>query len=689
MARGGAPVRAGDCNRYDTVRLYAFCSINIEERLMTTSKSRKLDNAAIHDELENVSSNSSDNRTFSDILTKSLSRRGVVQGSLAGAATTFLAPQAIAGDWDDDGGWRRWRRKRRRSLVDFEPLTISQATADSKAPSISSDYQYQVLIPWGAPIEPGATEEYLGDPDTRPTPAQAALQIGIGHDVMWFFPEERFRRNKWDRYHSSRALSNRKGMLCINHEFGNNFHVLGKAAPESLEDVRLSQHVHGVSVVAIERVYDRWEVVKSPNSRRITVNTPVRFSGPAAASPLLQNPNGNVPLGTVNNCGSGPTPWGTYLTCEENFNGYFGATEGESFNDNRTEAQERYGFEFDGFGYGWHFFDRRFDLSDPDYVNEQNRFGWVVEIDPNDGTQTPVKRTAMGRFKHEAVAIAESNNRRIAAYMGDDQRGDYCYKYVSDEPWDYAIRNGRSPLDEGKLYVARFDDDNTGEWLELTIDNPLLAARFADQAELLINTRLAADILGATKMDRPEWTTIGANGEVYWTLTNNTAKNATPPQGEVNAANPENPNSDGHIIRTVDSNNYLGATFAWEIFILASSTRETENVFTDPDAAYADPYGRLFIGTDGGQPDGLQDQLVVFDTTEDDPQPRRLLTGVSGDEITGWAVTPNFRTAFVNIQHPGNGDPSATNFPAASDGVTIPRDCTLVITKKDRGVIGS
>lgn len=653
---------------------------------MTKSNSDKMDNEAIHDDMENVSSNTSENREFSDVVAKSLSRRGILQGSLAGAATTFLAPQAIAGGWDEHGDWRRWRR-RRRSLVDFEPLTIAQATVDNKLPSISDDYEYQVLIPWGTPIEPGATKEFTGDPNNRPTSKQAALQIGIGHDGMWFYPDDPFR----DRYNrrGRRGFNSRRGMLCINHEFGTNFHVLGKNTPESLEDVRISQAVHGVSVVAIERRYDRWEVVKSPNSRRITANTPVRFSGPAAASPLLQNPNGNIPLGTINNCGSGPTPWGTYLTCEENFNGYFGATEGASFNDNRTEAQRRYGFDFDGFNYGWHFFDRRFDLSDPDYVNESNRFGWIVEIDPFDGTQTPVKRTALGRFKHEAVAIAESYNRRIAAYMGDDQRGDYCYKYVSDEPWDRAIRKGKSPLDEGKLFVARFDEDNTGEWMELTINNPLLAAKFEDQAELLVNTRLAADILGATKMDRPEWTTIGRDGAVFWTLTNNTAKNASPPQGEVNAANPENPNSDGHIIRTVDSGNYLGNTFTWEIFILASSTRETENVFTDPDAAYADPFGRLFIGTDGGQPEGLQDQLVVFDTTEDDPQPRRLLTGVSGDEITGWAVTPNFRTAFVNIQHPGNGDPSATNFPAAPDGVTIPRDCTLVITRKDRGVIGS
>ena len=634
------------------------------------------DNMEIHDTKENIPSNTSGNRLFSDVLQVNQSRRKVLAGSLAAAATTFIAPQVVAFDWGED----QWYKKRpNKDLVGFEPLSIEDAIADNTIPSIAAEYEYQVLIPWGTPIEPGVTQPYNGDPATRPTAAQASRQIGIGHDGMWFFPD----RSRY-RYNHEFHRSNRKGMLCINHEFGVNSHVLGKPAPESLEDVRLSQNVHGVSVVAIKRnYYGQWRVVKSPNSRRITVNTPVEFSGPAAKSALLQNPNGNVPLGTVNNCGSGPTPWGTYLTCEENFNGYFGATEGAIFNDNRTPEQLRYGFDFDGFNYGWEFFDKRFDLSDPDYINESNRFGWVVEIDPNDGTQKPVKRTALGRFKHEAIAIAESASGQIAAYMGDDQRFDYCYKYVSNKPWKQAIKEGKSPLDEGKLYVARFDDDGTGEWLELTIDNPVLAQRFADQGELLIFARIAADLLGATPMDRPEWTTIGKKGEIYWTLTNNSQRTIP------NAANPEAPNNDGHIIRMKDGGDHLGTTFKWDIFILASATRETEGVFTDPDAAYADPFGRLFIGTDGGQPDGLQDQLVVFDTTAENPEPKRLLTGVNSDEITGFTVTPDFRTAFINIQHPGNGDPSATNFPAPTDGFTVPRDCTLVIRRKDGGVIGS
>ncbi|MEM7675561.1 MAG: alkaline phosphatase PhoX, partial [Myxococcota bacterium] len=573
---------------------------------MSPKNPQHLDEAQMHDDQENVSSNPSNNTPFRQILRARLNRRDVLQGSLAAAATTFLAPEALA------GGDRR--RRRRRGLVNFEPVSIAQGSADSTVPHISSDYEYQVLIPWGTPIEPGATRPYNGEPDRRPTSKEAALQIGIGHDGMWFFPED-VRYRGWRRF--GYRLSNRRGMLCVNHEFGRNSHVLGKDAPTTLEDVRISQHVHGVSVVAIERDhYGHWDVVPSPDARRIHVNTPVCFSGPAAESPLLQNPNGNIPLGTVNNCGSGPTPWGTYLTCEENFNGYFGWSESAY---TPTPSQARYGFSQGGFGYGWFQFDKRFDISDTDYVNESNRFGWIVEIDPFDGSQRPVKRTALGRFKHEAVAIAQSNSGRIAAYMGDDQANDYCYKYVSTRPWQAAIADGESPLDSGVLYVARFDADGTGQWLELSMQNPILAANFSGMDEILVNTRLAADLLGATPMDRPEWTTIGKDGEVYWTLTNNSGRS------EPTAANPEAPNTDGHIIRTVDSDDFLGTSFTWDIYILASSTRNTPGVFTDPDAAWADDKGRLFIGTDGGQPDGLQDQLVVFDLTKDEPEPKRLL----------------------------------------------------------------
>lgn len=618
---------------------------------------------------DNQIDNNSNNTPFTQVLSANLTRREVLAGGLAVAASSFLldSDQAQAADYQQSNKhYHHYYRK----LIGFNPVSVAEGSGP--VPAISSDYQYDVLIPWGEPIEPGGPAF-----NYPPTAKDQAEQIGIGHDGMWFFP-----KTEWFKYYYSRQrrLSSRRGMLVVNHEFGRNSHVLGKSFPESLEDVRTSQHAHGVSVVEIAKRKGQWRTVKSKNARRIHVNTPVAFSGPVADSELLQTPNGNIPLGTVNNCANGYTPWGTYLTCEENFNGYFGASNRESAWV-ATPEQERYGFSDNGFGYGWHLFDRRFDLSDADYQNEENRFGWVVEIDPNDATQKPVKRTALGRFKHEGVAVTEGKGRRAVAYMGDDQRFDYIYKFVSADSWRAMRRRGVSPLDEGSLYVARFDEDGTGEWLELTIENPALAARFSSQAEVLTYARIAADILGATPMDRPEWTTVAPNGDVYCTLTNNSRRT------EPNAANPLAPNNDGHIIRWRDTEKHTGTRFVWEIFLIAEDSHDTEDTYSDPDGLWADPDGRLFIQTDGGQKDGLNNQMLVANTATGEL--RRLFTGVTDCEITGIAITPDRRTMFVNIQHPGDGDPAVTNFPAPQDGVTVPRDATVVITRKDNGIIGS
>ncbi len=616
--------------------------------------------------------NTSGNRPFEDVLKASVSRRKVVAGGLAASAATFLPTMASA-RWDQD--WHKKKRpfwKRRSRLLNFRPVPVEDG--NGPWPTISKDYQFDVLIPWGEPIEPGGPE-YQWPPNA----ADQARQVGIGHDGMWFFP---FTDKPGQRGHYAADSVDQRGMLAINHEFGRNTHVLGKAAPEGLDDVRTSQHAHGVSVVEMAKKGGTWRTVKSANARRIHVNTPMAFSGPAAGSEPLTTPHGNIPLGTVNNCASGPTPWGTYLTCEENFHGYFGATNAEGVWQ-ATEEQQRYGFSTQGSGYGWHHFDRRFDLSDKDFRNEENRFGWVVEIDPFDATQTPVKRTALGRFKHEGATTVIGRGGRAVVYMGDDQRFDYIYKFVSTGDHRKMLNQGKSPLDEGTLYVARFDDDHTGRWLALTIDNPALAARFGSQAEVLTYARVAADLLGATPMDRPEWISVAPDRSVYCTLTNNSRRT------EGNAANPRFPNADGHIIRWRDSKRFTGTRFTWDIFIYAEDTHGTDDTFSDPDGLWADPDGRLFIETDGGQKDGLNNQLIVADTTTGDLA--RLITGVTGDEITGITVTPDRRTLFINLQHPGNGDPNLTAFPTKRepDGVTIPRDATLVITRKDGGIIGS
>lgn len=650
-------------------------------------------------------SNPGENRPFAEVLGARLSRRKALAGGLAAAATTLFAASgsALADSGRGRGPVRRSRRHRDAPLIDFEPVAV--ADGSGPVPTVSADYEYEVFIPWGERLDPRrapAPWDWNRDLFTREnidlylTAEEQAERIGIGHDGMWYFPadgrgpdreqwedrdgddedgdddERRGRRRPW------RRLARERGMLCINHEFGTNFHVLGKPLPESLEEVRRSQHAHGVSVVAIRRRRGgRWTTMPSRNARRIHGNTPVAFSGPVAGSELIAASRGDF-RGTLNNCANGKTPWGTYLTCEENFNGYFG-TEDASWVP--SEVQSRYGLSRTGFGFGWHLFDPRFDLADPAHAREENRFGWVVEIDPMDGRRIPVKRTALGRFKHENAEIVVGRGGRVVCYMGDDERFDYIYKFVSDRNWRSMRARGMSPLDHGKLYVAKFHDDGSGEWLELTIDDPRLAARFASQAEVLTYARIAADALGATPMDRPEWITTAPNGEIFCALTNNSRRTVA------DAANPLAPNPDGHIIRFRDSKQFTGTTFEWDIFLIAEDTHGTEDTFSDPDGLFADPDGRLFIETDGGQKDGLNNQLLVADP--ETGELRRLLTGVTEDEITGLTVTADRRTLFCNTQHPGDGDPSITSFPAAQGSGAVPRDSTLILTRRDGGIVGS
>jgi secreted PhoX family phosphatase len=570
-------------------------------------------------------------------------RRRVLKGGLT-LALGFLSGCQLGGG-----------RTRSSRLLGF--TAVPAGKANGRIPVISADYEYQVLIPWGEPLQPG------GPAFQRPPDATAQeQQIGIGHDGMTYFPVN--------------GASDR-GLLALNHEYGKNPHVLGVPLPTSIDMVRASQHAHGVSIVELGSINGKWQPIASPYARRIHANSPVSFSGPVAGHTLLKNPADNPYQGTFANCSNGQTPWGTYLTCEENFNLYFGA----STPFEPTRVQQRYGLSGVDAGYGWHRFDPRFNLGNPDYVNEANRYGWVVEIDPRNRNQIPVKRTALGRFKHEGAATTIGKNGRVVVYMGDDQRFEFIYKFVSSGDWQALRAAGHSPLDEGDLYVARFDADGSGSWLHLSVDNPVLSEHFSDQAALLVNTRQAASLLGATAMDRPEWTTVAADGHVYCSLTNNSARQ------QPDAANPLAPNMNGHIIRFIDQDNHVGTRFTWEIFLLAEDHLNTEHSFGSPDGLWADPDGRLFIETDGAQKFGLPNQLLIADTVSGEI--KRLLIGVAGCEITGLTTTPDRRTLFVNVHLPGNGDPALTNFPAAYDGITVPRDATLAIRRRDGGIVGS
>ncbi len=542
------------------------------------------------------------------------------------------------------------------SRVGFTP--VPRKAADGKSVVIADEYEYQIFLPWGEPLS--SAEPVWKWPPTAKAQEQ---QVGIGHDGMTYFPL---------------SQDGRHGLLALNHEYGNNWHVLGKAHPTEYEEVLASQHAHGVSVIEIQEIDGEWrQVPNSKYTRRIHVNTEMLMTGPVAGHALVTNRAKNPVMGTLNNCANGQTPWGTFLTCEENFNFYFGGS--SSFVS--SESQQRYDLNADGSYYDWHKFDPRFDLSNEDYANESNRFGWVVEIDPKNPTFTPLKRSALGRFKHEGATVVEGADGRIVVYMGDDQRFEFIYKFVSQGNWREMRDAGISPLDEGILYVARFDDGGIGEWLPLTINNPVLAESFDDQADILVHARVAATLVGATPMDRPEWVTVAPNGDVYCTLTNNTKREQPDP------ANPVAPNPYGQIIRWQEENDYLGTRFKWDHFLVCEDIYETEESFGSPDGLWADPDGRLFICTDGPQFEGKPDQLIVADTATGELS--RLLVGVKDCEITGLTTTPDRRTLFVNVQHPGNGNPEVTSFPAPDDGKTVPRDCTLVVRRKDGGIIGS
>jgi len=555
-------------------------------------------------------------------------------------------------------------------------------------------YTARVLYRWGDPVGiAGAMPAFA--PDASNTAAEQAAQAGMHHDGMHFFP--------------MRPGDSQRGLLVVNHEYVDEglLHADG-LANWSAEKTAKSMAAHGVSVVEVQRAGDAWRIERpSRFARRITASTPMTISGPAAGHPLMRtqaDPQGKCVLGTFNNCAHGVTPWGTYLACEENFADYFRPPE-------RPDAhQRRWGLKKGGGYYRWHEHEPRFDASvEP---NEFNRFGWVVEIDPFDPAGMPVKRTALGRAAHEGAACAQTKDGRVVLYMGEDARFEYIYKFVSRD----AVKPGGAPanralLDHGTLYVARFDADGSGRWLPLVQGlGPLTEANgFASQGEVLIKSRQAADLLGATKMDRPEWTAIDPiSKEVYVTLTNNSAR-GRPGQPGVDAANPRANNTMGQILRWREDADLDATSFRWTHFVLAGDAANERaeargnvkgDAFGSPDGLWIDPRGVLWIQTDAsaavtGQGDYARlpnNQMLACDPTVGEV--RRFLIGPIGCEVAGVVTTPDLRTMFVNIQHPGEdarvmADPARpTRISSWPDGGR-PRSATVVITKDDGGVIGS
>lgn len=616
-----------------------------------------------------------------------LSRRGFISaGALCGAAMflggNLLSRSALAAGVSSAAS----------PLLGF--ASISAATNDSL--SLPPGYRASVLISWGQPLH---TNGPAFDPSGNGSADAQEVQFGDNNDGMslFAFPDD-----------PNRAL------LAINNEYTNYRYLYPHGGlPTSAEEVRKAQASEGVSVIEVQRKGDGWQFVQdSPFNRRIHGNTPIRLSGPAEGHALLRTQadiNGARVLGTFQNCANGKTPWGTYLTCEENFTDCFGSSDPQQTFD---AAQKRYGATLASREINWHLHDPRFDLATN--PNELNRHGWVVEIDPFDPKSLPVKRTALGRFKHENAALAQTRDGRAVVYMGDDERGEFIYKFISRDRIDTQNpKANRDLLDHGTLYVARFDAGDKhpdhpkgqGQWIELRHGkNGIDASQgFANQAEVLIHARLAGSVVNATRMDRPEWIVVSPkDGQVYCTLTNN-AKRGEDGQ-PVGGPNPREKNVYGQILRWKAHNGDHGAdSFDWDLFVVAGnpvvhpkqpkggSTNITpQNMFNSPDGLGFDDAGRLWILTDGdysnsGDFAGMgNNQMLCADP--DSGEIRRFMVGPVGCEVTGISFSPDQKTLFVGIQHPGEN--GGSTFPEHLPNGK-PRSSVMAISREDGGIVGA
>lgn len=620
--------------------------------------------------------NSSDNEYFGDVMAQAISRRNLLKGGAAGAVVLTLGRFALS------------------------PSSATAATSAAGAPLtfaavppnkiddvvVPNGYDYKVTARWGDPLFADAPEF---DFDNQTARAQAR-QFGYNCDYVTFLPLPEDRKGR------------ARGLLVVNHEYTNSelmfrdFDSEG-TSPEDLERIQIELMAHGMSFVEVFRG-DRLGAYKirrsSKFNRRVTAQSRFELTGPAAGHDWLKtsaDPTGTIVLGTLNNCAGGTTPWGTVLSGEENFNQYF-VNASLVADEEKKAAYKRYGFgdTRPSFGYrGWERTEKRFDLGQE--PNEGFRHGWVVELDPMDPGFVPKKRTALGRMKHEGAETTLSANGRAVSYMGDDERFEYAYKFVSSKPMRRggtreARRNNMSLLDDGTLYVAKFSGDSppteitgdgklpadgefdgTGEWIPLVSGDQSLVPGMT-VAEVLINTRAAGDAVGATKMDRPEdFERNPVTGRAYLVLTNNTRRGVDTSPG-VDEANPRKANKHGHIIEIEEAaNDPAATTFVWRIFLLAGDPEDPSTYFAGydksqvspisaPDNVAFDSSGNLWIATDGNQ---LGSNDGFFATPVEGPERghvKQFLTVVVGSEACGPLITPDQETIFCGVQHPGEVD---------------------------------
>ncbi|MFP5440850.1 MAG: PhoX family protein [Gammaproteobacteria bacterium] len=719
-------------------------------------------------DLEDLGTNDSGNTAIGELIEARLSRRQVLGGGLGASAAMVFGSFTLVACSDDDDDVAPAATSAPAPTLGF--TAVARSTADTVA--LPAGYSYSVLFALGDPIDT-VQPEWAGDGSE--TAASYEHRSGDHHDAIAYFGLSE--SDEWSGNNSNR------GLLVMNHEALTTVYLHdsgydNNAAPRNGEQALKEILAHGVSVIEIAKDSGgNFEVNRASSfNRRITAQTPMVISGPVAGSPFVvtkYDTTGVNCRGTVNNCANGVTPWGTYLACEENWAGYF--ARGGSDNAARTAAElalfSRYGISQGASGrHKWSSVDegaagvtdQRFSrwntsvtgaTAADDYRNEHNTMGWCVEIDPFDPASTPKKRSALGRMGHEGAWFAPAvAGRPLVAYMGDDSRHEYVYKFVSTENWNPADINGGLAagdkyLDSGKLYVARFNANGTGSWIELShgvngLDSDNTLYPFSSQAAVLVATRLAADFVGATKMDRPEWGGVNPlNGEVYMTMTNNTSRTAA------NAANPRiydadtgsytsslNGNVNGHIVRwREDNRRHDSLSFAWDIYLFGSreaypayvnlSFLDASNDLSSPDGLWFDPRGMLWIQTDDGAytsplaadanatncmmlaavPGKVGDGAYYEVPLAAGTQPtyigkapgtdlRRFLVGPVDCEITGVCMTPDNKTMFVNIQHPGEGGalpPTLSNWPEGNVGTSRPRSATIAITRDDGGEIGT
>ncbi|MCQ1838761.1 PhoX family protein [Neorhizobium galegae] len=618
---------------------------------MNEHTSRKIFPTTQLEDADGDGHNTSVNPTMGEIIGKRFSRRNFLQGSLAvSAIAATVSPVALMSA--DEA------RAQNRSGSAFR-FTEVEAGVDANH-HVADGYDADILLRWGDAVLPGAPKF---DPTKQTADAQSK-QFGYNNDYVGYIPLEG---------------SSEHGLLVVNHEYTNP-HLMfpglvkvvdGKIKQGALskEQVDVEMAAHGGTIVEIRKAGGKWQIVTDGKcNRRITANTPMEITGPAAGNDRLKtnvDATGTRAIGTINNCAGGVTPWGTYIMAEENFHGYFSGKLPEGHKE--AANYKRYGVP-EG-GYEWANFYDRYDLAKE--PNEPNRFGWIVEVDVMDPASTPKKRTALGRTKHEGAESIVAKNGKVVFYLGDDERFDYVYKFVTEGTFNPNDRAANmNLLDKGTLYVAKFNEDGTMQWLPMIHgQGPLTAANgFNSQADVLIECRRAGDVLGATKMDRPEDVQPnGVNGKVYVMLTNNTRRKAD----QINAANPRAENAFGHIIEIAENDGDFTATSGkWEVLLKCGdpsvaavgatfSTETTKNGwFGMPDNCAVDSAGRLWVSTDGNnnKATGRTDGLWAVDTEGEARATSKLFFRVPvGAEMCGPLFTPDDQTAFVAVQHPGDG----------------------------------